>query len=594
MYDSDNQHAPQLTDTAGLEHLVHAAAHGPGRGSIDAGAAVLYLRVSTERQMHTAADIDEDGNSIATQREAALARAARLRAPVAREFVEPGQSAQTIAKRPVFQAMMRYIDEHPEVEYVVIYMRSRVFRNHIDAAISKRALLEKGVRLISAKEEFGEGYMADAMEAITDVMNEVQVRQSGEDIRNKMLHKAQNGGTVGKARLGYLNVRKDFGGRLVNTIDVDPERAPLISWAFESYASGEYTLLTLQAALEEQGLTSRPSPKRAAQIISTSQLSLILRDPYYTGVMPYKGSLYPGRHAPLITKETFLRVQDVLAERAKRGQRDRIHHHFLKGMLFCERCHQNGRKSRLVYTEINGNGGVYEYFLCTGRQQGLCDLGSLPVQEVEAAVAREFGSLALAADFVEQMTNDVDDALSDFQSLERAARARLLKQLKKLDQREERLIDLAADAELNGSKLKESLRKVILEKGVIEQELKRTESDIVRGAESLNAYLRLLAQPSRMYAQVNNSARRQLLEAFFSELYADNQSDAIRAFGKKRPAVEQLHQASKRMLAFQAPAKTEKGPGQLTGAITRLNSVDLFSSFFDALGLNKPSLVGLT
>ncbi|MBD8219577.1 hypothetical protein IFU40_13130 [Microbacterium sp. CFBP 13617] len=34
---------------------------------------------------------------------------------------------------------------------------------------------------------------AGAMEAITDIMNEVQVRQSGEDIRNKLLHKAKNG-----------------------------------------------------------------------------------------------------------------------------------------------------------------------------------------------------------------------------------------------------------------------------------------------------------------------------------------------------------------------------------------------------------------
>jgi hypothetical protein len=66
----------------------------------------------------------------------------------------------------------------------------------------------------------------------------------------------------------------------------------------------------------------------------------------------------------------------------------------------------------LVYAEINGNGGVYEYFLCTGRQQGLCDLGSLPVHEVEAAVAREFGSLALAANFIQVMTDDIDGALA--------------------------------------------------------------------------------------------------------------------------------------------------------------------------------------
>lgn len=46
------------------------------------------------------------------------------------------------------------------------------------------------------------------------------------------------------------------------------------------------------------------------------------------------GELFPGRHDPLISKELFLRVQDVLAKRARRGQRDRVHHHFPKGLLF--------------------------------------------------------------------------------------------------------------------------------------------------------------------------------------------------------------------------------------------------------------------
>lgn len=167
-----------------------------------AGAAVLYLRVSTQRQLHTAIDLDPDGNSIATQREATSKRAKRLKAPVVKEFVEPGHSAQTIAKRPVFRELLHYVEEHPEVSYVIIYMRSRVFRNQTDAAITKRILANMGVKLISAKEEFGEGYMADAMEAITDIMNEVQVRQSGEDVKNKMYHKAKNGGTNGRAKLG--------------------------------------------------------------------------------------------------------------------------------------------------------------------------------------------------------------------------------------------------------------------------------------------------------------------------------------------------------------------------------------------------------
>lgn len=150
--------APVITSTEGLDYLfARSKDHEGDQIAPAAGQAVLYLRVSTPRQLHTAADLDEDGNSIATQRVESLRRARELKVTVVREFLEPGHSAQTINKRPEFKSLLRYLDAHSEVKYVIIYMRSRVFRNFTDAAITKRQLLEKGVRLISAKEEFGEG-----------------------------------------------------------------------------------------------------------------------------------------------------------------------------------------------------------------------------------------------------------------------------------------------------------------------------------------------------------------------------------------------------------------------------------------------------
>src|SRR4051794_29123945 len=118
--------------------------------------ALTYLRVSSRRQMDTAVDIDPDGNSIATQRDYVGREAAALGAGIRREFLEPGISAQTIEKRAVFRELLRYIKEHPgEIDYVIIYMRSRAFRNYIDAGVTERQLSALGVKLVSAKEDFG-------------------------------------------------------------------------------------------------------------------------------------------------------------------------------------------------------------------------------------------------------------------------------------------------------------------------------------------------------------------------------------------------------------------------------------------------------
>src|SRR5207248_590312 len=84
---------------------------------------ISYLRVSSKRQMDTDADVDPDGNSINTQREANNMKARAMRVLVDKEFIEPGTSAQSIDKRPVFKELLKYLREHPEIKYVFIYMR---------------------------------------------------------------------------------------------------------------------------------------------------------------------------------------------------------------------------------------------------------------------------------------------------------------------------------------------------------------------------------------------------------------------------------------------------------------------------------------
>ena len=129
---------------------------------------VLYLRVSSIKQTHTAADVSADGNSIATQREECDRKAVDLGVAVQKVFIEPGRSAQTIDKRPEFRLLLAYLAEHPEVDYVIVYSRSRAFRNIEDAILTRRHLRGLGVKIISTKEDFGDTLESEFMETITD------------------------------------------------------------------------------------------------------------------------------------------------------------------------------------------------------------------------------------------------------------------------------------------------------------------------------------------------------------------------------------------------------------------------------------------
>lgn len=49
-----------------------------------------------------------------------------------------------------------------------------------------------------------------------------------------------------RAPVGYTNVRRtDEQGREVHTVEIDPDRAPLIRWAFEAYAIGDVSVVQL-------------------------------------------------------------------------------------------------------------------------------------------------------------------------------------------------------------------------------------------------------------------------------------------------------------------------------------------------------------
>ena len=256
---------------------------------------IRYLRVSSKKQMDTDFEVDPEGNSIDTQRKVTSAKEREMGLVNVGEYVEPGNSAQTIDKRPVFREMIARIMKEHDVDYVIIYARSRAFRNYIDAGNTKMALAKLGVKLISAKEDFGDGLMAEAMEAVTDVFNWLQVRMSGEDIKVKMANKARNGGTVGRAKVGYLNVRKRIEGREVRTIETDPERAPFIVMAFEAFATGKYTIESLQAMLTQAGLRMQATARRPARPISLAQLADVLQGPLLPGLRRVRGDRVSGQ-----------------------------------------------------------------------------------------------------------------------------------------------------------------------------------------------------------------------------------------------------------------------------------------------------------
>jgi site-specific DNA recombinase len=595
----DDKQTLQSSGRTGLEGLVRLSRASRTSGpTAKKTQAVLLLRVSSQRQLNTGADVDSDGNSIATQREWARRKVSSLGATIIKEFVEPGHSAQAIAKRPIFRQMLEFVRDNAEnIGYVIIYSRSRAFRNIYDANNVEQEFEQLGIDLVSATEDFGgDRDQAALMKQITDGINHYQVRANGRDVAKKMLHKVEQGGSVGRAKIGYVNDRKEFEGRLVTTISADPQRAPLIRWAFETYGAGEVSLVDLVEMLTAQGLTTRPTRRWPQKPLSRSQLANILRDPFYCGVIRYKGELYPGRHESLITKELFLRVQTILDSRAQRGQRDVVHNHWAKGLVWCDRCWEAGRRNRLIYTEARGrHGGLYEYYICTGRQRGLCDLPSLPVGNVEEAIGRLFGRLALTQTDIDTLRQPVDEAVVESQELERELRVGLRGELRRLDIKEGRLIDLAADGDVPTVKLRERLTALRIQRGDIEERLAVTDDQISRGVRMIHILLDFLRTPGSLFDSAADPIRRFLIEAFFSEVRLNVRQENGTLHELPEIAIEAANVARRARAGSRTHGQAGDAPEREEAAHRAASSADVgpLARFLLMRGLSKPTLAGV-
>jgi DNA invertase Pin-like site-specific DNA recombinase len=387
---------------------------GVGDGAGPLLRAVSYVRVSTLDQ--TRRGDGPDGLSVPAQREANRRRAADLGALVAAEFVERGRSGRSM-ERPELKRMLDYVESH-SVDFVIVHKIDRLARNRADDAAITAQIAAAGTRLVSTSEAISPTPSGRLLHGIMASIAEFYSQNLATEVLKGMREKAIQGGTPGRAPIGYLNQRAAGGnGQDVRTVGIDPVRGPLIRWAFTAYATGEWTCAELAAELASRGLVTRPGPSRSPVPLGAKHCGRVLRNPYYKGVVTFNGVEHAGAHEPLTDDGTWATVQGVLAAR-RTGERSRKHDHYLKGTVFCAGC---GRRLILQHT-VNRSGRVYEYFVCPRRATGCPQRKALPIASVEERVAQQYRRLALAP---HERVLVEEAALAELRAREEPARIRL-------------------------------------------------------------------------------------------------------------------------------------------------------------------------
>ena len=481
--------------------------------------AVSYLRVSTRGQAERGGGHDE-GFSIPAQREANKKKAASLGAMVGKEFVDRGASAKS-ADRPQLQAMLEYVRENADrVDYVIVHKVDRLARNRDDDSDIMRVLRECGVQLVSASESIDETPSGMLLHGIMSSIAEFYSQNLATEVKKGMGEKVKGGGTVGRAPIGYINVRRvDDKGREERTVELDPERAPLVKQAFEEYATGEWSIISLAEYMAALGLSTRPTPKIPSKPVTKTSIEKMLKNPYYAGVIRYNGIEYDGAHEALIDLETFNKVQNIIQSHHN-GERTREHPHFLKGLVYCWNC-----KSRMVVTHAKSHtGNVYPYFICAGRHRTkssrqTCKMRSILIDEVEYQLEKIFDNYTIKPDDRLLLEAQIQGFINKENEKFKTELDALRREKEKIEHKQEKLLEAHFNDAIPMSLMKREQQTLSKQLAAIEHEISvrsTTFDDILK---NLSLAFDLLEDCGRTYRRANDNIKKLMCQAIFKRIW---------------------------------------------------------------------------
>jgi DNA invertase Pin-like site-specific DNA recombinase len=453
-----------------------------------------YIRVSTARQ-------GERGVSLKEQQDAILRHAQKNGLHISRSFEE----RETAAKRgrPIFSQMIRSL-RRGEAHGVLIHKIDRGARNLKDWA-DLGELIDTGVEVHFANESLDLNTRGGRLSAdIQAVVAADYIRNLREEAKKGIYGRLKQGIFPIPAPIGYL----DCGAGVPKALD--PKKAPLVLQAFQLYASGNYALPRLVDEMYARGLRNRAGTK-----VSLNGMSIILNNPFYTGVIRIKktGELFPGKHQPLVSTELFGMVQRILQGRTVPRA---IKHTFLfRKLARCREC-----QSTLI-AEVQKK---HVYYRCHTRQ---CGTRTTREERIDSALAGAFASLRLDEEemryvrqwFANAQANREENRTKELEM------ARL--KIAQVRDRLGRLTDAYIDGAIDKSMLDERRDNLLFEEAGLKKRIAELESGDFDTLARLEKFLELVQAASNLYKMALPLEKRDFVKKLISNLGVERDCVAV-------------------------------------------------------------------
>lgn len=395
------------------------------------------------------------------------------------QYIDEGITGTSAEKREAFMQMIADAKTH-KFDLIITREVSRFARNTVDTLQYTRELRRIGVEVYFLNDNIktfdGDGELRLTIMA---TLAQDESRKTSIRVKSGQQTSMEKGVIYGNGNiLGYTRVGKEM--------VIDPEQAKTVRLIFDLYLAG-HGLKKIKSELEQRGIKT----SMGKTLWSDAVISNVLKNTFYYGVMTYhkeyvpdyltqkrcknKGEMgltrTPGTHEPIVTKEEFDRVQELMASKriayknsaSKSVNHGRQPHKYLWGkLLICSCGYRYGRhlysgkgdKQKFAYTcyatKLHGS---YSARKKKGLSlEGVCQSPIVTEKKLEITANYIFTKflkdtdnvLQLAKKVLQQHINDVEKT-DDNSELIRQLNA----EKEKLEKKINNLIEMRSDGEIS-------------------------------------------------------------------------------------------------------------------------------------------------
>jgi len=411
--------------------------------------AVVYCRVSTDEQAL-------QGFSLKAQEASCRSFAERNSYDVDRVFIEPGESAKTM-NRPELQRMLSYLSKHQKiVNALIVYKVDRLSRSMVDHTNLMQLLYGFGVQLRSVTEPIDETptgrWTKNMLAANAQLDNDVR----SERTKHGMTQALKEGRWVWPPPVGLRFERM-------------ADKRPLLVRSPEAEYAQELWRLFEQGVYTQTDVVRLMNGRGYRRKLTKQTLNQILRNPLYAGLIkhPWLGDvIVKGLHEPLISEETFWRVQALLdGRRPTATAKQRNHPDFpLRNFVRCPLCDQKLTGS----WSTSRTKKRYAYYHC--RTKG-CSYRSVRTQKMEGVFRAMLEQLRPSEAVLRLFLAIVEDVWQERHAERVRQQQRLELELRRLGEKKTRVDELAIQGTFDAATYKRQVEQIEQERLVKQLEL---------------------------------------------------------------------------------------------------------------------------